>query len=166
MRPAPASLALAMLCVALGLWGCARRGIEDGVFYGDGYRVVPPPGWTVIPDGRAALSLAHGDRPGAMLINPTCQGRELSRSPEVLMRHLLFGLRTPRLAERSAGTVNGLPADRAVFEGSTDSGPVRGEAIVVRSPACVYDFLYVAPPGAFEAGLEDFRAFVDSLRRP
>ncbi len=166
MQLAPAPLALVMLCAALGFSGCAHRGLEDGVFHGDGYRVVLPAGWRVIPDGRAALSLAHGERPSAMLINPTCKGRELSRSPEVLLRHLLFGLRGPRLTERSGTTVGGFPADRAVFEGSTDAGPVRGEAIVVRGPDCVYDFLYVAPPDAFDAGLDDFRSFVDSLRSP
>jgi hypothetical protein len=166
MRAAPAPLALAMLCVALAPSGCAWRGVQNGVFHGDGYRVVPPPGWTVIADGRAELSLARGDRPGAMLVNPTCRGRDLSRSPEVLMRHLLFGLRAPRVIARSASVVNGFPADHAVFEGVTDAGPVRGEAVVVRSPDCLYDFLYVAPPADFEAGLEDFHAFVDSLRRP
>jgi hypothetical protein len=166
MRLAPAPLALVMLCLTLGLSSCAGRRLESGVFHGDGYRVVPPTGWRVIPDGRAALSLAHGDRPGAMLVNPTCQGRERARSPEVLMRHLLFGLRAPRISERSAVTIAGFPADRAVFEGATDAGPVRGEAIVVRSPDCIYDFLYVAPPHAFEAGLDDFHAFVASLRSP
>jgi hypothetical protein len=37
------------------------------------------------------------------------------------------------------------------------------EAVVVRGPRCVYDFLYVAPASTFEAGRGEFRRVVESL---
>jgi hypothetical protein len=37
------------------------------------------------------------------------------------------------------------------------------EAVVLKDKRCVYDFVYVAPAGAFESGREDFHAFVESF---
>ena len=50
-----------------------------------------------------------------------------------------------------------------MLRGSLDGTPVAVEAIVVKGDHCVYDFLYVAPPEAFESGREDFHAFVESF---
>jgi hypothetical protein len=117
----------------------------------------------VIPDGRADLALERGAGAGAMLVKATCEGRQTERTLGVLMRHLLFGLKERRVLERSEVEMNGHPAERALFEGTTDEGPVRGEAYVVKRAGCVYDLLYVAPPESFEAGRADFGRFVESL---
>ena len=37
------------------------------------------------------------------------------------------------------------------------------EAVVLKDARCVYDFVYVAPVDAFEAGRGDFQAFVESF---
>lgn len=166
MLEARAALAIVVVWAALGAAGCARKVLDNGVFRGRQYQVVPPPGWRIQPDGRAELSLVHGDGVGAMSINATCDSHELTRSLTVLMRHLLFGLREPHITERASVTVGDRPAERAVFEGVTDDGQVRGEAYVVRGSACLYDFLYVAPPDAFETRRRDFHAFVHSLKSP
>jgi hypothetical protein len=40
---------------------------------------------------------------------------------------------------------------------------VRIESYMVKDRRCVYDLLYVAPPGAFESSRGDFERFVGSF---
>jgi hypothetical protein len=40
---------------------------------------------------------------------------------------------------------------------------MRVEAYVIKAAACVYDFLYAAPPPLFERWRADFRRFVESF---
>lgn len=166
MRGRPAGFATLAVWLALAAAGCARGRIEGGVFRGGTYQVELPAGWEAAPDRRADLALSRRGAPGGMLVNATCEGREPQRDLDVLMRHLLFGLKERRIVERAHLSVNGQPAERALFEGRSDvEGTVRGEAYVVKGPRCVYDFLYVAPPESFEQGRPDFARFVESLTR-
>ena len=166
MSAAPAGLVPFAVGVVFAIVGCAGTRIEEGVFRGPNYRVTLPADWDVIADGRADLALSQRTGGGAMLVNATCEGRETGRPLDVLMRHLLFGLRDRRVVERDEMAVNGHPAARALFEGSTDAGPVLGEAYVVKRAGCVYDLLYVAPTASFAEGREVFRRFVQSLEGP
>ena len=59
--------------------------------------------------------------------------------------------------------VGGRPAERTVVRGKADGAEVAVEAVVLKGKRCVYDFVYVAPADAFEAGRGDFRAFVESF---
>jgi hypothetical protein len=151
--------------MALGLVGCAGQRMEGGVFHGRTYRVDLPEGWEVEPDTGADLALSRRRVPGGMLVNATCEGREPARGLDLLMRHLLFGLRDRRILERAAVEVNGYPGERAMFEGTGEEGALRGEAYVVKAGGCVYDFLYVATPDLFESGRADLARLVRSLRR-
>jgi hypothetical protein len=62
-------------------------------------------------------------------------------------------------------TVAGRRAAHAVVEGRLGDGAprMRVEAYVVKDDRCVYDFLYVAPPEAFETWRDDFVRLVETL---
>jgi len=158
----PTVLAMLVACIALEALGCASKRLEDGVFRARTYHIAVPEGWQVASSSGADLTLSRPGVSGAMLVNSTCEGRE--RSFDVLMLHLLIGLRDRHVVERAGATVNGYPAERAVFEGASEGGAVRGEAYVVKAASCVYDLLYVAPRELFDAGRQDFGRFVQSLR--
>jgi len=164
MRP-PALAPMAFPFLALVAAGCSAGRIESGVYYSSkGYQVsLPPSGWSVKRGGAADLELQRVTPPGGMLADATCEGKETRRPLDVLTRHLTFGLKERVVEEGGPLTVGGRPAQRAVLRGSMDGTPVEVEAIVVKGDQCVYDFLYVAPPEAFESGREDFRAFVESV---
>jgi hypothetical protein len=148
--------------------GCATSigaPLVDGVFVSPkGYRVrVPAEGWRREARDGADLELARTAGPGGMIVDATCGGAELSRPLPVVLRHLTFGLDRRETLERSEEPVAGLPAARTVLRGTAGRDAVGVEAVVVRGPRCVYDFLYVAPVAAFESGRRDFRRLVDSL---
>ncbi len=129
-----------------------------------GYRVsLPADGWQVERGGRADLELKREGRPGGMLADATCEGREPGRPLDVLARHLTFGLTKRQLVESGTAMVAGRAATHTVVRGSAEGREVAVEAVVAKDGTCVYDFLYVAPVDAFESGREDFRTFVESF---
>ena len=161
-RPlAPTLLALVLLA------GCATATgrIENGMFYSaKGYRVtLPPTGWRVDTGQRADLALRGDARPGGMVVDTTCGGREAARSLDVLARHLTFGLTRRDVLENGASTVGGRAAAHSVVRGLAEGQAVTVEALVMRAEPCVHDFLYVAPSEAFDAGRPAFRGLVESF---
>jgi hypothetical protein len=154
-----------VLGVALLATACATGRVEDGVFYSvKGYQVrLPAAGWRAEAGGRADLELRREAPPGGMLVDASCEGRDLQRAPRHLVRHLTFGLARRETLEDGRLTVGGREGARRVLRGVADGVEVGVEAVVLRGARCVYDFLYVAPVGHFEAGRADFKALVESL---
>ncbi len=157
----------ALLAIILVATGCAAATgrIENGMFHSaKGYRVtLPPSGWRVDPGPRADLALQSEAKPGGMLVDATCGGREAARPLDVLARHLTFGLTRRDVLENGTATVGGREAAHSVVRGRADGRDVTVEAIVMRAAPCVHDFLYVAPSEAFAAGRPAFRALVESF---
>jgi hypothetical protein len=158
-------LAGAMALASLG--GCATTRIERGVFHSDkGYRVAVPAGaWSVASDSRADLELRHGGGQAGIVVNAAC-GRNRARGPlEALARHLLSGIRDRSVITAEDVPLNGRTARHAVVDGRLgDSGdPMRIELYVMRDDRCLYDFLYAAPPGTFEATRLDFQRLVGTF---
>ncbi|HSL48062.1 MAG TPA: hypothetical protein VK878_03265 [Candidatus Deferrimicrobiaceae bacterium] len=157
----------ALLAIILVATGCATATgrIENGMFHSaKGYRVtLPPSGWRVDPGPRADLALQSEAKPGGMLVDATCGGREAARPLDVLARHLTFGLTRRDVLENGTASVGGREAAHSVVRGRADGRDVTVEAIVMRAAPCVHDFLYVAPSEAFAAGRPAFRALVESF---
>jgi hypothetical protein len=154
--------------LALLAAGCASSGIEGGVFHSKkGYQVsLPAGGWRVARDSKADLELRRERPPGGMLADATCDARLGERPPEHLVRYLTFGLKHREEVRTEPVTVGGRAGARSVLRGTLDGAEVAVDAVSVKGEGCVYDFLYVAPVDAFEAGRGDFQAFVDSLALP
>ena len=157
-----------MSLLALLAAGCASTGVEQGVFTSKkGYQVsLPGAGWQVTRDSRADLELRREKPPGGMLADATCGARVSGRPPERLVRYLTFGLRHREEVRTEPVTVGGRPGARSMLRGTLDGAEVAVDAVSVKGEGCVFDFLYVAPVDAFEAGRGDFQAFVDSLTTP
>ena len=166
MKEVPRSRALLAALVLLAATGCATTGwIENGVFHSPkGYRVtLPAAGWKVEQSTRADLALQREAMPGGMLVDATCRGRDVARPLDVLTRHLTFGLTKRDVVEEGRIRVAGHDAAHSTVRGMADGRDVTVEAMVLRVEACVHDFLYVAPTGAFAVGRPAFRAMVESF---
>jgi hypothetical protein len=154
----------ALLAVVL-LAGCSASRIEQGVFYSPkGYHVtLPGDGWAVLPGGAAELELQRKNPAGGILADATCDGKTAGRPFPVLTRHLTFGLGHRETVESVRNDAGGRQAERTVVRGTVDGAEVMVEAVVLKDERCVYDFVYVAPANAFEAGRGDFQALVESF---
>ena len=160
-----ALVAAAALTVVLA--GCAGRRIQDGVYHSErGFRVaLPGVAWSVVNGSRADLELRRGDGGAGMLAHATCGPETLHRSRGVLERHLLLGFRVSATLEEGEADVGGRRAAHRVVEGRARDGEerMRIESYVLKDARCVYDLLYAAAPGAFDAGRADFARFVQSF---
>jgi hypothetical protein len=158
-----AALAAAVLVLA----GCAGRRLVEGTYRAPaGYRVtVPGPAWAVADDSRADLELRHRSAPAGMLVNAACDPAVARRAGDVLVRHLLLGIRDRVVLEQGELPVNGRLASHRVLEGRMRQSDerVRIESYTLRDDRCVYDLLYVAAPEAFDVWRGDFQRFVDSF---
>jgi hypothetical protein len=168
MRPRAGRAALITTVVLVtAVAGCAGRRLHDGVYHSEhGYRVtVPGRGWVVVDDSAADLELRHADGRAGMLIAATCQPAATKRRDADLARHLLLGLRERETLEDGEASLAGFRGTHLVVEGRMrDSRErVRVETYTVKDRRCVYDFLYVAPPAAFDASRGDFERFVGSF---
>jgi len=164
VRPAPVALVLGAFVV---LTGCAGRRIENGVYHSaKGYRVtLPGADWSVTAESKADLELRHHDGTAAMLANAQCDDHARSRSTDLLLGHLLIGLRDRATIEQEEISLNGRPAVRRVLDGRLNAAdaPTRIEAYVMKDERCVYDFVYAAPPPSFDERRAEFRRFVESF---
>lgn len=149
------------------LGGCAGRDLRDGVYRSEhGFRVtVPGPPWAMVDDSRAEIELRRADGGAGMLAHATCRPDAVRRDYGLLARHLLLGLRDRATLEAGEADVAGRRAAHQVVEGRPRGGEARMriESYVLKDARCVYDLLYVATPGAFDGGREDFRRFVQSF---
>jgi hypothetical protein len=153
--------------VGLALGACAGHGIVDGVYRAPaGYRVtLPGSAWEVAGESRADLQLRHRSAPAGMLVNAVCDPAVVRRRDDVLALHLLLGLRDRQVVETNEVPVNGRMASHRLLEGRMRQSDqrVRVESYTLKDERCVFDLLYVAEPGVFGAGREDFRRFVESF---
>ena len=158
-----------MLVAMITLTACAGRRIENGVYHSTkGYRVaLPSPDWVVADGSRADLELRHQGGAAAMLANAECDQPAAARSPDLLVRQLLIGLRDRATITREEVSLNGRRAVHRVLDGRLASSdePTRIEAYVMKDERCVYDFVYVAPPPSFETWRPDFLRFVESFAK-
>jgi hypothetical protein len=90
-----------------------------------------------------------------------CESPEPGPLPAVA-RHLFFGLRDKQREEREPIVLANADGIRTRLIAQLEGAPVQVDALTVRHQACLYDFLYVAPPANFAQGLKDFDAFVGS----
>ena len=147
--------------------GCASARIVGGVYHSPkGYQVaLPGAEWRIADESGADLELRHRTMPAGMLVNATCGGGSSPPVLDVLARRLLLGLVDRATVERGEVALNGRNAAHVVADGRLQSRSerMRIEAYVVRDDRCVYDFLYVAPPAAFEGGRAEFRRLVETF---
>ena len=158
---------MALAAAALALGACAGTRIEHGVFHAkSGYRVALPPDgeWSIVDGSRADLELRNRTGDAGMLVNGACDPAIVRRTPDVLDRHLLMGLRHRVELEHGEVPVDGRVASHRLLEGRMPSEePVRVESYTLRSERCVWDLLLVAAPAAFDAARGDFQRFVESF---
>ena len=100
-----------------------------------------------------------------MLVNGLCDVPAVERRPDVLVRQLVLGLRDRVVVESGEVPVNGRVATHTVMEGRMQKSDdrMRIESYVVKGDRCVWDLIYAAEPGAFDATRGDFQRLVDSF---
>jgi hypothetical protein len=157
-----------MLAVALFVFGCAVKRIENGVYHSPkGYRVtIPGRDWAPADESPADLDVRHRATTAGIAVHAVCEGAAPRRAPDVLARQLVIGLRDRAVVERGTIEIAGRPASRVVLDArlGDSRATVRVETVTMTDDRCVYDLMHVAPPATFDATHDDFTRFVGSFR--
>ena len=157
---------LLLVIVALAVAGCAHDGIRDGVYHAPKgrYAIHLPPGtWDRLEIDGADLAIAPADRSVSILTSTLC-GRYRRAGLETLSRSLFVGLADRRVREDGPVKLPAGEAYRIVLEGRMNGTAIASEAYTLREARCLFDFVYLAAPDRFGAGVETFRAMMRTLR--
>ena len=158
-------LAGGILLGVLGLFaGCAAGRVVDGVYRdsGHGYEVrLPPAPWVLSPLDGSVLAFKAPTLGAAMAMDVECKEPEEGELLWVA-HHLFFGLQDKRVQEREAVRLQDVQGIRSRLLATLDGQPVEVEGVTARRGACLYDFMFVAPPSEFARGRPDFESFLNS----
>jgi hypothetical protein len=165
---------LARAALLLGLTGLGALGagcasadaFEGGVLRkGDLHvRFGPvPEGWRRIPVDGADLAYRDDPREGSTLFDVHCHDRDGDAPLPVLTEHLIMGTtaRDVQLAETLP--FDGREVLHTLMSAKLDGVAMRYDLYVMKKDGCVYDVVFVAPPGTFEQGRPGFERFASGL---
>lgn len=155
--------AIAVLATA-----CASGTIRDGAYVNEakGFAVeLPSVGWTADTHGEPDLLLRHADRDAGISIHATCRGIPPERPPEIVSRHLFFGIRGKRVLRQEGRAALAPESLDVILRGELDGRELLLHGYSLLSPRCIYDLVLFAAPEAFATTNVEFEALVRSFRR-
>ena len=168
-RPLATLGALALVAVALlGTASCGHaQSFDEGVLRKGGLavRVGPvPSGWRRIQVDGADLAFRDDERSGSALFNVRCGRRDDDAPLAVLTNHLVMGTTEREFDAQDTVPFDGREALHSLLRAKLDGVPMQYDIYVMKKDGCLYDLVYVAPPGRFADGAADFERFAKGLR--
>jgi hypothetical protein len=154
---------------ALVLAACAAaQGSFDGAVYRSGaivFRVGPvPSGWQRVHVSDASLAFRDEGNDASALVNVRCRHAEDDTPLVALTNHLLMGTTERDVVLQETIPFDAREALHTVLRAKLDGVLMTYDVYVLKKDGCVYDFIYVAPPGRADAGLPAFERFVAGFR--
>jgi hypothetical protein len=149
------------------LAACGHQGAYTGGFYtkrGVQYYVGGvPPGWRLQSFGGNDIAYVAEDSPHLIAINATCE--EYEDAPlKVLTQQLLMGFTERKLIKQDLRTLQGREALYSHYLTRMDGVPRELMFVVSKKDGCVYDFMYISPPGRFEEKLPSFEEILKRFK--
>jgi hypothetical protein len=156
------------MALGLPLAGCAHEdSFGDGVLHKSGLaiRVGPvPAGWRRIAVDGADLAFRDDAQEGSALFDVRCGRRDDDAPLSVLTEHLIMGTTEREFDAQDILPFDGREALHSLLRAKLDGVPMQYDIYVTKKDGCVYDLVYVAPPGRFAAGAAAFEPFATGVR--
>lgn len=156
--------------ISLAIWpiflaACGHQGAYNSGFYtkrGVQYYVGGvPAGWRLQNFKGNDIAYVADDSQHIIAINATCE--EYEDAPlKVLTQQLLMGFTERQLVKQELRTLQERETLYSHYLAKMDGVPRELMLVVLKKDNCVYDFIYISPPGRFE---EKLATFEDILQR-
>ncbi len=163
-----ATIAFAAWAALLGTASCGHaQSFDEGVLRKGGLtvRVGPVPGeWRRIQVDGADLAFRDDERSGSALFNVRCGQRDDDAPLTALTAHLIMGTTEREFDAQDTVPFDGREALHTLLRAKLDGVPMQYDIYVMKKDGCLYDLVYVAPPGRFAAGAADFEHFAMGVR--
>jgi len=162
------AIAGSLAIASLGGAGCGHaQTFDEGIFRKDGVavRVGPvPPGWRRIGVDGADLAFRDDERSGSALFDMRCGKHDDDAPLSVLTSHLIMGTTEREFDAQDTVPFDGREALHTLLRAKLDGVPMQYDIYVMKKDGCLYDLVYVAPPGRFADGAADFERFAAGVR--
>lgn len=122
----------------------------------------PPPGWKRIDVEDSDAGFFNQRYSAVITVNSTCKDYQ-DATPEVLTRHLLFGIGDQKIHSQKTVSIAGREGVLTDVSGTLDGVPNHLKLLVVNRDYCTYDIMLVTPPDTFEEAVAAFDALVASF---
>jgi len=158
-----------MIIAALLFTACGPKQSKEARNSGLKYSVIAPTGaWSKVKPGGADKAWFHQDYGATIYFDSNCKERFEDGTLGDLLTHLTFGLAQNDPLREESMTLDGRDALLRVYDGRIDGVGVRVGAVVTKKDMCIYDGIYIAPPGSFDEGWGSFVEVLSGFqtRRP
>jgi hypothetical protein len=158
-----------LILAALLATGCGPKQSKEARNSRMKYTVPAPVGaWVKVKPGGADKAWFHREYGSTIYFDSNCKERFEDGPLSDLLTHLTFGLTQNAPLREESMTLDGRDALLRVYDGQVDGVGVQVGAVVTKKDMCIYDGLYIAPPGSFDDGWGSFVEVVSGFqtRRP
>ena len=140
----------------------------DGAVYRDGlvaFQVPPAPaGWRAVQVTEASLAYRDDAHGASILLNARCRRPDEGTPLLALTNHLLMGSTTREIVSQETVPFDGREALHTKLRAKWDGVSISFDIYVMKKDGCIYDFVYMGDPAAYDVGAADFEAFVGGFR--
>jgi hypothetical protein len=120
-------------------------------------------GWSRIAVPGADLSYRDDASEGSVMFDVRCHDRDGDAPLAALTAHLIMGTTERDVQREDTLPFDGREALHTLMTAKLDGVPMQYDLYVMKKDGCVYDLVYVAPPGRFAAGSPSFERFATGL---
>jgi hypothetical protein len=149
--------------VPVSLASCGPVHSFDGTTYEQGrlaFRVGPlSSDWRSIRVHGATLAFRDDAHGGSVLLNARCTPEDSDTPLAALTGHLLSGTTERVYLVEETTPFDAREARHTLVRGKVDGVLMTYDVYVLNKDGCTYDFVYLAPPQAFDAGAAAFERF-------
>ncbi len=160
-----AAVAALVACAACG--GAASRSF-DGSTYRDGpisFQIGSvPSSWRTVEVTGASLAFRDETHGASILLNARCHRPDEGTPLLALTNHLFMGSTAREVGSQDIEPFDGREALHTRMRAKWDGVPIAFDIYVTKKDGCIYDFVYMGDPTAWDEGARDFEAFVRSFR--
>lgn len=157
---------IALLAVVACGRGTARS--FDGSVFREGpvaFQIAPlPGGWRSVDVTDASLAYRDEAHGASILLNARCRRPDEGTPLVALTNHLIIGSTERDVQSQVAEPFDGREALHTKLRAKWDGVPIGFDIFVMKKDGCVYDFIYMGDPSAFDAGAPAFEAFAKGFR--
>lgn len=153
-----------------GIAGCAGGTPRsfDGTVFRQGavaFQIAPvPPGWRAVDVTDASLAYRDEANGASVLVNGRCRRADEGTPLVALTNHLIIGSTTREVVSQETEPFDGREALHTKMRAKWDGVPIAFDMYVMKKDGCVYDFIYMGDPAAFDNGSRAYETFVRGFR--
>ena len=162
------ALAATLLAVITVACGASSGPSFDGSTYRKGpvaFQLASlPSSWRAVDVTDASLAYRDESHGASIMLNARCTRPDEATPLVALTNHLLIGSTAREVVAQEVEPFDGREALHTKLRARWDGVPIAFDIFVMKKDGCIYDFVYMGDPSAFESGAKEFEGFVRGFR--